>query len=161
MTFRGCLCLALMGLGVPALGQSTGTLEGRWLLSEQYYGEGRQNYALRGEPLELVFSRGEKGWQGKILVGGRTLEWPSWNEPSGPLPLLDLEKEQSENGRAIAARFRVPQSPGEGVFLKVHENCRLRPDDYLACDVEVVFEVNGKADGGFTWHRVFVREARP
>lgn len=161
MRWRGSVFLAICFAVFPSLAQTTGTLAGSWRLTEQYYGEGRQNFAQRGESLELEFVPGVSGLSGTVRYQNWKGDWPAWFTPQGPATLLDVQDEQPPDGRSISCRFRVPQNPGDSTFLRVKEDCRLQSDDRLACDVEVTFEVNGQPKGGFVWHRIFAREGRP
>ncbi|RMF76712.1 MAG: hypothetical protein D6738_00850 [Acidobacteria bacterium] len=60
--------------------------------------------------------------------------------------------------RELAARYVVPPAPGDDTALRVTESYRLDGQGRLVGTMTLRFVRGGEERGGFTWHRVFVRE---
>ncbi|MDQ7007116.1 MAG: hypothetical protein Q9Q40_07775 [Acidobacteriota bacterium] len=153
-------CVLLLGAGLAVVASGPTTLEGRWRLSEQYYGEGRHDFQGPGDRLEVVFRTRGAALTGRLLwADDLQAEWPAYPAPGGAARLDRVRSTVAPDLRSATASYRVLPAPGDDTYLLVDEQWTLAGDDRLECRVTLRFERRGRVRGGFAWHRVFVREA--
>ena len=148
-------CVFSLGLA------TTGGLAGRWKLVEQRYEGGGDNFARGAPGFVLEFTDDGVSAAGRVRFAGWEAAWPVWPAPYGPAHASAASISVDRARAAIRSSYRVDPAPGDDTFLVVTESCAVRDDDRLGCEVRVQFERAGVTAGGFTWHRVFVREATP
>jgi hypothetical protein len=103
--------ILLVGLVSAA---AAGSIEGRWVLVEQYYGDGGSNLvSATDEPLHLSFVRDVAGlhgllWRGADRAGA--LRWPALlgDDEAGPVSIERLALPADESG--IDATYTVAPS---------------------------------------------------
>ena len=148
--------LVLLGT-LPALAQAT--IEGRWQLIEQSYGEGRANLvAAEEQPLWLEFVRRGVALEGRVQTDptGKRFLWPRLSTSSSQVGID--ERTVSADEREIRVKYRVMPSADDDVVLIVTEQYRLADQGRsLIGTVEVVFRQTGKKDGSYRLHRRYER----
>ncbi len=136
------------------------TLEGRWRLSEQYYGDGRHDFQGPGDRLEVVFRSEGAGLSGLVMwADDLEAAWPAYPAPEGAARVEQVQTTVALDLRSATARYRVLPAPGDDTYLLVEEQWTVTAADRLECRVNLRFERQGRVKGGFAWRRVFVREA--
>jgi hypothetical protein len=149
-----------MGLAPVVL---AGSIEGRWLLTEQYYGDGGSNLVSDAElPLHLAFVRDAEGlhgfiWRGTDRLGAQA--WPSLTSAAGAGPAsverLDLAADES----GISASYTAAPSATDDLLLRVVERYTVVDDGRaLAGHVEVTFVRDGESKGSYVLRRRFERK---
>ena len=118
------LVIALAGLCGSTPGLAAGTLEGRWELVEQHYGEGRANQAPREEPVWLEFSHDGEKLNASIWVGtsrAQAVPWPALAGDEAQLTVRVEESSASPLLDRIRAVYTVEPAPGDSTVLEVVE----------------------------------------
>jgi hypothetical protein len=158
------LALAALSGASPAsdaAGLADATLEGRWSLVEQRYGEGQHDFAREDGAITVVFSLERGALQGVVSWDRGRDRWPAYPTPDGPAPVTETSRTVSPDLSRVEARYRVPSREPGGTDLLVHERWRLTDADRAEVRVEITFERRGEQRGSFAWRRVFVREEGP
>jgi hypothetical protein len=158
------LALAALSGASPAsdaAGLADATLEGRWSLVEQRYGEGQHDFAREDGAITVVFSLERGALQGVVSWDRGRGRWPAYPTPDGPAPVTETSRTVSPDLSRVEARYRVPSREPGGTDLLVHERWRLTDADRAEVRVEITFERRGEQRGSFAWRRVFVREEGP
>jgi hypothetical protein len=168
-SIRATLAIRLVAGAVCALTllsplAAAGPLEGRWILTEQSYGEGRTDLAS-GEPLVLELYRQGERTEGRILAGEaasgaapQAHTWPIWIAEGRVLPGRILEREIDPALGVVRARYEVKPSEGDDLVLEVQEEYLLEEGgSALVGTVKIQFRAGDEARGGYTLHRRFER----
>jgi hypothetical protein len=149
----------LAALGTPGLAADPpATLEGRWVLVEESYGEGSKNLTADDNRVWIEFegSRAET-WLHDPSGSGH--EWPAFVDAGGPLPVTPLAVVVDPAAGTAEARYLVSQDPVGGLQLEVVERYALSEDgSALSGNVSVTFVRDGKTEGSFELRRRFERD---
>jgi len=155
------LGIALVGLCGSAQVLAAGTLEGRWELVEQHYGEGKANQAPREEPVWLEFSHDGEKLNASIWAGtsrSQAVPWPALAIGDDRRPVRVEETSTGPLLDRIRAVYTVEPAPGDGTVLEIVETYRLADDGKaLEGTVTVSFFRDGKPRGSYVLHRRFER----
>ena len=156
-------CLALLALGATLTAQAaTGSLEGRWRLVEQRYGNGSANLAAEDHPVMLEIVGGPSGLSCDISAGEglkQPIAWPAFVNDAGVVPVTASERSADLLAGALHARYSVRPSETEDLILDIEESYRISDDGKsLAGTMTVRFLQDGKDRGSYTLHRRFERE---
>lgn len=147
------VCLGIVGTAFAA-----GTVDGRWRLVEQRYGEGSGNLGGLDREIRLVVGGAPDG-SGIGLLAGEAFPWPSWVVDTGPARVEILERRLDRALGSLSARYLVDAVAGDPLVLEVEERYTLdAAGDALQGEVRVRFRYDGENRGGFTVHRRFERE---
>ena len=157
------LAAALLGLSTGAAAAAPGgTIEGRWLLVEQSYGEGGTDLASGADPVRLEFARegaGHAGRLGRPDQPAAAWSWPAWEASGRLLPVRILERSEAPGGTAILVRYTVQPAEGDATLLEIVESYAVDPaTGDLAGTVKVTFLTEEGPKGGYTLRRRFERE---
>lgn len=155
VTAASALVLTILA---PSAAQAGGPLEGRWRLTEQYYGEGGRNLALDQAPLIVTLIDSGARVSGTVRLEAHVAAWPAYFGPDGARATERLVVDLAPDRRSVSTRFRVPPGTGDDTSLLVAERWALDDRGRLLAQVEVTFEREGSTRGSFTWKRVFERE---
>lgn len=138
-----------------------GSLEGRWVLTEQTYEGGGRNLAPEDEPVHLEFRAGATGTTGRLWAGSderRSSSWPAIAVDHRPLPVTVRSMIRTPAGGITVTYHAVP-AEGDDMVLEVRETYELADDGAaLLGTVEVRFTGGEFHRGGYTLHRRFERE---
>ena len=154
------LTLFLTAGFLPALG--AGSLEGRWVLVEQHYGEGRSNLAPDERPVRLEFVHEGGRLTGKVWAGATEAEARPW--PVAPARGASAEprvRDYSSSPRLdrVRVEYSVEPAPGDGLVLEIVEEYRLVDEGKaLEGSVRVAFVRHGEPRGSYVLHRRYERE---
>lgn len=154
-----CAILVLLAAGVGHAQPPEGTLEGHWRLVEQRYGEGQYNFVNQNENLRTEFRLESGELRGTVTWDGGRAAWPAYPAPGGAAPSVVIERSATQDLRGATARYRVQSGADGETELQVKERWELLSYDRARCTVEIHFFRDGRSHGGFTWHRVYAREA--
>jgi hypothetical protein len=155
---RPCRSIASVLVAALAAGAAlAGSLEGRWRLVEETYGEGKGNLAGDHRPVELEFVRNGPELVATIRLAreGPALAWPAAPAADRTLRVLDREVAPVE-GRA-RIRYVVEPAPGDDLALEIVEDYRVAADGTLAGTVDVTLLRAGEHAGSYRLHRRFER----
>lgn len=154
--------IALVLVAAAFSGQAVaGSLEGRWKLEDEHYGEGGGNLAARKAPVFLEISPrpGEPAvyvWMGDDP--GRAVAWPAYLSGEQSQPVEILERSLDLLGGRIRVRYRVRSAPGDELVLEIVEQYALAGDgESLQGSATVSFLRGDEPRGSFVLHRRFVR----
>lgn len=152
----------LLAVGAPAVGDGS-SIEGRWVLAEQTYGDGGANMVAPTDPsLYLEFIRNADGfrgvlWRGTDRVGARP--WPALVVGRQGRTVTVDRWEVSPDEHGIRATYTVTPSATDDLLLRVVEEYSVREDgETLAGQVEVTFNRDGEAKGSYVLRRRFERQ---
>ena len=159
----GASLLALLLATAPAsaAGASSGSVEGRWILVEQHYGEGRSNLAPDEQPVKLEFVHEGGRLTGRVWAGAAEAEAVPW--PAPPVRGESVQPRVRDFSSSpqldrVRVEYSVEPSPGDGLVLEVVEEYRLIDDGKaLEGSVRVAFVRDGEPRGSFVLHRRFER----
>lgn len=155
------LGIVLAGLCGSAPVLAAGTLEGRWELVEQQYGEGRANQAPQEEPVWLEFSRDGEKLNGSIWAGAsrsQAVAWPAHGAGEDRAPVRVRQITTGPLLDQVRAAYTVEPAPGNETLLEVVEEYRLSDGGKaLEGTVTVSFFRDGKPRGSYVLHRRFER----
>jgi len=140
-----------------------GSIEGRWVLAEQYYCDGGSNLVSEtDEPLHLSFVRDVEGLHGLLWRGAdraAALRWPALlgDDEAGPVSVERLALPADESG--IDVTYTVAPSATDDLVLRVVERYGLVDDGKaLAGRVEITFVRDGEMKGSYVLRRRFERQ---
>jgi hypothetical protein len=161
VTFIAAVCAALVlpAAGIVRAQSPEGTLEGAWRLIEQRYGEGQYNFVNQNDDLRTEFRLESGALRGTVTWDGGRAAWPAYPAPGGAAPSVVIERSATQDLRGAAARYRVQSGADGETELQLEERWELLSYDRARCTVEIRFFREGRSHGGFTWHRVYAREA--
>lgn len=151
------ILLILLGLlATPAAAES---LEGRWLMIEQYYGDGQANIVDKELPLYLEFTPEGDGWSVLVWPGDdrdKAVEWPAHVTRHGIRSVEVLEREVLGDGGGIRAKYELPPKGGGSVVID--EKYSLDPSGkYLTGKATVQIFKDGEGKGSYVLNRRFER----
>jgi hypothetical protein len=151
------LAAAALALGLV----HAGSLEGRWRLDEQHYGDGGANLADPESPVYLEFASVGEMLSGSTWAGedpATAVPWPAFVADDGTRP-VDVDERMHDPIRGeVRVRYRVRPSSTDGLVLEIVEHYRVGNDgDSLTGSADVKFVRDGEPRGGFVLHRRFVR----
>jgi hypothetical protein len=145
---------ALLATPVAAEG-----LEGRWLMVEQYYGDGQANIADKDLPLYLEFTPEGEGWSVLVWPGDdrdKAVQWPAHVTRHGIRPVELLEREILRGGGGIRVKYELP--PQGGGTVVIEEKYSLDPSgEYLTGKATVHILQDGQDKGTYVLNRRFER----
>lgn len=154
--------LALLAAAWSAPALSAGSLEGRWVLVEQHYGEGRSNLAPDEEPVKLEFLHEGGRLAGRIWTGAAEAEavpWPAAPGKEGPVPPRVRSFSSSPRLDSVRAEYSVEPAPGNDLVLEIVEEYRVVDEGRaLEGSVRVSFVRAGEPRGSYVLHRRFERQ---
>jgi hypothetical protein len=146
----GCLLLTLGATTTRAP-----SLEGRWRLVEQTYGEGRANLLRGQEPHYIEFTREDGRLAGRVAHGppGSPLErWPA-------LAGLDAAIVFSPEEDRVSARYRIRPDPADDTLVEIVEDYRVMEGGReLHGSVTISLKNAGAPAGAYVLQRRFERE---
>ena len=152
------IAAALLALALPVAG--SGSIEGRWLLVEETYGNGGLNLR-RDKPaqtLEFVREGGRLSGRTRLSPDVPELSWPSFGVENGPQPVTvdAVAIPLAENG--VRTRYRTPAREGQ-IQVDIVEEYQLSEDgNSLLGTVTVTLLRNGESRGGYVLHRRYERK---
>ncbi len=137
-------------------------IEGRWLLVEQTYGEGKANLVSADEPIILELHPGAGDLAGRWLAPSKGPSegriWPAWIAEGRPLPVQVLEKAIDAGSGRLHASYLVAPSEGDATILEVEESYELDgAEGSLTGTVKVIFRSGDETRGSYVLHRRFER----
>jgi len=142
-------------------GLAAGTVEGRWVLVEQHYGEGRSNLAPDEQPVNLEFTLEGGSLSGKIWVGdadAKAVRWPALAVEGKPLEARVGRYTSSPRLDSVRVEYSVDPAPGDDLVLQIVEEYRAVDDGRaLEGTVRVAFVRAGEPRGSYVLHRRFER----
>ena len=147
------VCVLLV---TPVAAQS---LEGRWLMVEQFYGDGQANIVDKELPLYLEFTPDGDGWSVLVWPGDdrdKAVDWPAHVTRHGIQSVEVLEREVLDGGRGIRAKYELP--PKGGGVVVIEEKYSLDPSgEFLTGKASVNILKNGEDKGSYVLNRRFER----
>ena len=154
--------LALLAAAWPAPALCAGSLEGRWVLVEQHYGEGRSNLAPDDRPVKLEFSLEGNRLTGRVWAGdaeANAVPWPAAPVKGEPVPAQVRDYSSSPRLDRVRVEYSAEPAPGDGLVLEIVEEYRLVDEGKtLEGSVTVAFVRDGEPRGSYVLHRRFERE---
>ena len=131
-------------VATPLLGAGPASLEGRWTLVAQSYGDGDSELANLERPLRLELVRQTDGWAGRVWAGddrGAALPWPAFASDEGPRPLSAVEIRHEPSTGRLTASYEVRPSVDDPLVLRIVESYAVQDGgDVLAGTMTVSFE---------------------
>jgi len=140
----------------PVAAQS---LEGRWLMIEQYYGDGQANIADKELPLFLEFTPEGDGWSVLVWPGDdrdKAVGWPAHVTSHGIRPVEVLEREVLDGGSGIRVKYELPPQ-GEGTVVIEEKYSLDLSGEHLTGKATVHILKNGEDKGTYVLTRTFER----
>jgi hypothetical protein len=154
--------LALLAAASSAPALCADSVEGRWLLVEQHYGEGRSNLAPDEEPVKLEFLQQGGQLAGRVWTGAaeeKAVPWPAAPGKQGPVPPRVRSFSSSPRLDSVRVEYSVEPSPGDGLVLEIVEEYRVVDEGRaLEGTVRVAFVRDGEPRGSYVLHRRFERQ---
>jgi len=146
----------------PAPALFAGSVEGRWVLVEQHYGEGRSNLAPDEQPVKLEFVREGGRLAGRIWAGDTEAEavpWPTAPAKGDSLPLRVRDYSTGPQFDRVRVEYEVEPNPDDDLVLEIVEEYRVVDDGRaLEGTVRVAFVRAGEPRGSYVLHRRFERQ---
>jgi hypothetical protein len=137
------------------------SVEGRWLLVEETYGNGGSNLR-RGKPaLTLSFSRedGRLTAVTRLTPDAREQPWPALTVQDAPAQMTIEEIVIGPVERTVRARYRARAALDDPPQAEIVEEYSLSEDGRsLLGTVTVTFLQDGQPRGGYVLHRRFERQ---
>lgn len=138
----------------------TPSIEGRWVLVEQTYGQGATNLAPRAPALHLDVATGLDAPRVLVWTGEQEARpWPAVPADGTPAVLEVLAKDVHADG--LHSEYRLSPPSGIGWTLDMTESYALDPDSgELVGKLSVSMSREGEPRGSFVLHRRFERVSR-
>jgi len=156
---RWVVLVALLSVSEPIA--AAGTIEGRWVLTEQTYERGGRNLAPLDQPVLFEFFAGPTGTGGRLWTGTderRAVSWPAIVVDGRSLSVTVRSMSRTPAG-GISVTYTVIPADADDMVLEVRETYEPVEDGQaLTGTVDVRFAGGEYHRGGYTLHRRLERE---